>query len=209
MGHCIPWLLYWRAWQPCHQRMIRGWAIVFLGYFTGGPGNHAINGRSMDGPLYSLVTLLEGLATIPSSDQRMIRGWDMGSHGYIWHAHAQWALNGYMYLKAILSSSMLVCGKLRHECLSGWFKHIVKLATDSHNFEVACLKKKLILVVWWLSGSVTLWCFLAALSSWSDKDVCMVRCYKRLACMLTIFETFPYIRVHYDLIIKCKLYCAR
>ena len=67
MGHCIPGILYWRAWQPCHPRTIHGWhgipgilywrawqpcypwtihgwAMVFLGYFTGGPDNHAIHG---------------------------------------------------------------------------------------------------------------------------------------------------------------------
>ena len=88
-------------------------------------------------------------------------------------------LIGYTYLKvivAILSSSMLVCGKLRHECLSGVVevpcetsklrkpmgsctaqcKCCCLCVTDSHNFEVACLKKKLILFVWCLSGSVLL-----------------------------------------------------
>ena len=151
-------ILHWRAWQPCHPRMICGWA--------------------------------------------------MGSHGYIWHAHAQWALIGYTYLKvivAILSSSMLVCGKLIN--MSGWFKHIVRLqscenrwdhallsvkccclcVTDSHNFEVACLKKKLILVVWWLSGSVPLWCFLATLS---DKDAWYVVIKGLLIC----WDCWPFLR---------------
>ena len=121
--HCIPGILYRRAWQPCHQWMIHGWAmdslyswdtlleglatmpsmddpwmghgfIVFLGYFTGGPGNHAINGWPVDGPwIHCIPGILYWRAWQPCH-QWTIHGWAIVFLGYFTGGPGYYAIHG-------------------------------------------------------------------------------------------------------------------
>ena len=91
--HCIPGILYWWIWQPCHQWMGRGFS-VFLGYFTGGSGNHAINGWAVDS-LYSWDTLLVDLATMPSMEDPWIYCIPGILYWWIWQPCHQWMGRGF------------------------------------------------------------------------------------------------------------------
>ena len=119
---CIPGILHWWIWQPCHQWRIHGFIwwppyhqwmacgfIVFLGYFTGGSDNHAINGWPVDS-LYSWDTLLVDLATMPSMDGPWIQCIPGILYWWIWPPCHQWMGRGFSvflgYNHAINEGSM-------------------------------------------------------------------------------------------------------
>ena len=146
--HCIPGMLYWWIWQPCHQWMghgipvgyctqsggsgnhaingwamvflgyctggsdnhaINGWAMVFLGYFTGGSGHHTINGWPVDS-LYSWDTLLVDLATMPSMDGP----WIGILYWWIWPPCHQWMGRGFIVFLGYFT------GGSGHHAINGW-----------------------------------------------------------------------------------------